>query len=827
MESAIGCEPPALQMTHSYDAQHNEFCAYVLSEEETPFGLTLGNFKSFATSTPKGAVRGLWDANTDQIIFGTHQIAYRLRDRQRTFFPRELKREFTFLPYAQISEFALDERVRVTECFYVPHGPKHDRAVGFVVDVTVHNAGSEPAEVAVFPWALIVGQRFYGEPEKEVHAAVVGDYVRVWNQETGATRWWGASRQPHALVVALREQVLLAAIGRGALREEDHLEEVTPKLAEFVAGRIFGALEYRIEVAAGARETLRVAIVHDVKGDAAARAMFDDLLADDRALHATQRYFANALADARLMTPSLVVNRGVVWAKCNMLRVIKEYPQGWGSTNSPPSDILVSRDTSWFVHGFDYFLPQFSRDAIELFNRFIEPSGQVVEYVRGVSGFSTSYELNINDDTPLHLIAILHHYNATLDHEWVGRLLPLIVKIADYLLTQRDGNGLVYCNAKGVDMHGITSWRNIIPFYTLDGAVTEINAEAVFALDAAAMLCAVAGDGEHWATYSQEARTMREKMIAHLYNADTGAFVLNYDKDGNYQDNLTADEVFPVLFNIAAPAERRRILERLSESDFVTPVGLRTISIADSWYFPSHGFGLLGGIWPDLTLWFAVALARNGFPERAAHWLEAIYASMEAGVSRNTVPGQFAEWFDGGSLTNRGMYMSPWTSAKYLWAVAETVCGLDGYRTSGRPHLSPLIPPEWNWTAAVRVRWGAGRCTYVIDTKRRLIFGDMREASAEEPYRCIYAGRDVSDEVTTSPFEVGAVAFEDEGGAVRMFICNSLDAAREVSIEFRGRAVRRKVAAGELDDFMLTGRPVEREAFASPSDLRALSAEPV
>ena len=112
-----------------------------------------------------------------------------------------------------------------------------------------------------------------------------------------------------------------------------------------------------------------------------------------------------------------------MWAKVNMLRVIKEYPQGWGSTNSPPSDILVSRDTSWFVHGYDYFLPQFSRDAIEVFNRFVEPSGQVVEYVRGVSGFKTSYDLNINDDTPLHLIAILHHYNATLDEEWVRGVL--------------------------------------------------------------------------------------------------------------------------------------------------------------------------------------------------------------------------------------------------------------------------------------------------------------------------------------------------------------------------------------------------------------------
>jgi hypothetical protein len=810
-----------VSVTPSYDAQHNEFCAYVLPESETPFGLTLGNFKSYASCTPKGGVRGLWDADSDQIIFGTHQIAYRLRDRARTILPHQIQREFTFLPYAQISEFALDERLLVRECFYVPHGPAHDRSVAFVVDVALHNTSAEPVDAAIFPWALLVGQRFYGEPEKEVCAGVDGPYLRAWNEQTGAARFWGASREPHAAVVALREQVLQLAMRRGSLRDGG-LAEVTPALAEYVSGRIFGAFEYRLAVAPGARERLRIAVVFDGRGLEAARARFDALMHDEGALEDTQRYYGAALADARLLTPSPTISRGVVWAKCNMLRVIKEYPQGWGATNSPPSDILVSRDTSWFVHGFDYFLPQFSRDAIEVFNRFVEDSGQVVEYVRGVSGFRTSYDLNINDDTPLHLIAILHHYNATLDDAWVRESIPLIVRIADYLLSQRDGNGLIYCSAKGVDMYGITSWRNIIPYYTLDGAVTEINAEAVFALEAAAMLCAVAGEKEHWERYAGESATLREKMMAHLFNVDTGAFVLNYDKDGNYQDNFTADEVFPVLFGVAGPAERRAILTRLSESDFVTPVGLRTISTADSWYFPSHGFGLLGGVWPDLTLWFAVALARNGMIDDCCRWLEAVYATMEEGSARNTVPGQFAEWFDGGSLTNRGMYLSPWTGAKYVWAVAETVCGLDGYRTSGRPHLSPLIPAGWSWTAGVRVRWGAGRCTYVVDVGRQTIYGDMREASAEEPYRCVYAGSNVSDEVTTSPIEVGVVAFEDEGGSVRAFICNLLDASRDVSLEFRGTTIRRQLAAGELLEVVLAGRPADRESYPAAAVLADL-----
>jgi len=427
--------------------------------------------------------------------------------------------------------------------------------------------------------------------------------------------------------------------------------------------------------------------------------------------------------------------------------------------------------------------------------------------------------LNINDDTPLHLIAMLHYYNASLDEAWVRDRIQLVVKLADYMLLQRDAQGLLFCTAKGVDMYGISSWRNIIPFYTLDGAVTEINAEGVFALEAAAMLCAVAGDFSHWETYANEAEALRGAMMDHLFNDDTGAFVLNYDQDRNYQDNFTADEIFPVLFNVANAEQRRAILSRLLEADFVTPVGLRTISTADAWYFPSYGFGLLGGVWPDLTLWFVHALARNGFVEESVRFLAAVYETMEAGSPRNTVPGEFGEWFDGGSFSNRGMYLSPWTGAKYLWAVAETLGGLDGYRTSGRPHLAPIRPKGWRWVAAARVRWGGRRCSYVIDLERDVIYGDMAELSAEDPFVCIFAGRDVSDEVTISPVEVGAIAFEDEKGPVRIFLCNMLDRARDVQVEFRGHTARVAMDAGELREVALFGKPADRRARAARLDV--------
>ncbi len=115
----------------------------------------------------------------------------------------------------------------MTEAFYVPHGPAHDRVVSFVVDVTVHNAGPRARRVRVFPWALLIGQRFYGEPEKQVRANAGERFIRSYGEESGWVRWWGGSRTPGAVVVALREQTLLQGMterhaGRRRAPGRDH-----------------------------------------------------------------------------------------------------------------------------------------------------------------------------------------------------------------------------------------------------------------------------------------------------------------------------------------------------------------------------------------------------------------------------------------------------------------------------------------------------------------------------------------------------------------------------------------------------------------------------
>ena len=65
------------------------------------------------------------------------------------------------------------------------------------------------------------------------------------------------------------------------------------------------------------------------------------------------------------MTPDPEVNRGVLWAKANMLRVQMLSQQGWCFTHDPTrSNNSVCRDTSWYAFGSDYVQPHFSKESL-------------------------------------------------------------------------------------------------------------------------------------------------------------------------------------------------------------------------------------------------------------------------------------------------------------------------------------------------------------------------------------------------------------------------------------------------------------------------------
>ncbi len=414
----------------------------------------------------------------------------------------------------------------------------------------------------------------------------------------------------------------------------------------------------------------------------------------------TQEY-RSILARSSIATPSAVINRGIQWAKVNTVRVQHRYVSGFGFTNDPPQDIVVVRDVAWYVLGSDYVTPEFSRSLLDLCERHaFHAGGKLTEYIHACepSPALHDYELNINDNTPLFVHAAYHHALVSGSDATLGADYPYMRRACEWILSQIH-EGLVTCFADGTNVWGICGWRNIIDGYNLTGAVTEINAECVHALQCtagAARRLGLMGDASR---FEEASEVLRGTINERLTSEKTGMYLLSHANDGDRRHDVTGDLIFTVMFGVANPDVARRILEKLTDADMWTPYGSRTVSSAELGYHPDQGCQLVGGLWPNLTAWTAYCL-RKERPEKLVEGMENIYQYCEPSRPvdfANVVPGQFPERIHGEDYTSRGMAMSPWMPPTYLWLGVEGLLGVNP-RADGL-EIDPAIPPDWHWLA--------------------------------------------------------------------------------------------------------------------------------
>lgn len=405
-----------------------------------------------------------------------------------------------------------------------------------------------------------------------------------------------------------------------------------------------------------------------------------------------------------LKTPSPLLDEAFRYAKDNLARCMRWYSLGWGMSNCPhASTIVVGRDTGWMCFGTDYVAPWFAPEALRVFRDRQKSNGQILEYVEMETGKEEDYGLNVADNTPFYVWAVWHHWRMTADEAFRETLLPSVERAAEHLLRERGASGLLVGVPAGKEVFGSTTWRNIIPNNVHAGEVTEINALSALALRQAAELT---GNSR----YETAADDLTEAINRHLW---TGEGYLLYRMDGVENRQVTGDMLFPVLCGVAPPERARIVLERLGQPDFWSERGMRTVPTSDPLYSPSEAVGLLGGSWPNLTLWYAAAVARFD-PNRALAALETVARPVVEAQSAevNVRQGEFAEYFDGATGVNRGMHLSPWVAPTFLWAVLEGLLGLTW--EGGEPRFAPHFPADWQEVRLSAFRMATGAKEIVL-----------------------------------------------------------------------------------------------------------------
>jgi hypothetical protein len=675
---------------------------YEIADDQLPAGSTLGGPRVTATIKATGAIEKVFSPDSGLTLFGT--VMLRHYDPQTGMaLDQEGRGSFVIHPEHQEHHYTLTGGIGVIEDIFVLSGePEPDGKVdppGVYQTVTLTNQGPEERHISTYSFAIL-----RGDTEQDIEATYDRklNAIVAWNRrQPDQVRIFGTFQKPAGFETTTSYAQSVSESSPGPL-----------SCRTSACGDVLGVLCHTHHLAPREHVTFSYLLSFG-QGREEARSNYRSCPDAVEALQRTKAHYHEALSRAVVLTPDPVVNRGVLWAKANMLRVMTRAPTGWCFVNDPTrSNNSVARDTAWFVFGADYFLPTFSRDALLAYVGNQEESGMMVEYYDIRTGETEDYNLNINDDTPLVVLAIWHYYNTTGDIDFLRKAYPAALRAARYILSQRNDQGLVWCMADGVSDWGICSWRNVIPNYRLSGAVTEVNSECYAALETVSSMARVLGKHEESAELADAAGALYTAINTHLKNPDNGLYYLNIDLDGQPRSDVTSDLVFPVIFNVADGETATAIVSRLNSNDFWTSAGMRTTPRDSPMYTPSLAWGLMGGVWVGVSYWYASAAA----PYAATAMARALHDGFEVysrdPLRHNTVPGQFSEWLHGETLANQGMMLSPWFPPRYLWAAVE---GMAGFETSdGTVRIEPHLAAEWKWLGVQNLQYRGQSLTWIV-----------------------------------------------------------------------------------------------------------------
>lgn len=736
---------------------------YTIAAEKLSAGSTLASPKAALVIKATGAVEKFYspDAGTD--MFGT--LLVRHWDSQSGVTLHRRRAHVTIAPERQEHQIEFSDGIVARERIFVlseaPRGTDlhHVGPPGAYCEIELSNDGDRTVELASYAALRLRGG--FQKPTTAVYDDSANAFVVCSQDDPKKVRIAAFSTKPSSYEVTTDISKIEAERFPGALSNRTIGAADDPiGLAHF---------ENRLEP--GESATLSVVLSFAVDGEDAARQAVASLPSTDRALELTRAYYETTLDRAIVMTPDPEINRGVLWAKANMLRSLLLTEQGWCFVNDPTETTKsVARDSSWFAFGADYVVPWFVRESLGWFANHLTGNGMVVEWYETRTGKTETYGLDINDNTALLILALRHHFCVTGDRAFLERIYPAAICAARHIVAKRGSRGLVWCHAPGSGSRGIVGWRNAIQGYRLAGATTELNSECYAALRAVSLMAQELADEKARAEFDRHADQLRTAMNQHLLDPARGVYFLTIDDAGRPQTDLTSDLVFPILFGVADDDVATNIIATLSRPEFWSSAGLHTVPRDALNYSPVDGAGLLGGIWAGPTFWFAAAAARYN-PELVAEALGMAFKHYaEDPLRYNTVPGQFCEWLHGETLTNQGMMLSPWFAPKYLWAAIEGVAGLASDQKA--VEVRTRLPSHWSWLGVRNVGLrGATASWFTVRTDAMVTYATDPIASVDPARRY---ERDVSDDARVDGDGVACIALRRADG-IALLLGNTLD----------------------------------------------------
>jgi len=304
-------------------------------------GSTLGGPTVCAVIKGTGAIEKVYSVEAGETVFGALVLHHWDARTGMHLAPVETG-TFTLHPEHQERAFVLSNKVAVREDIFVLSGqPGKDGSVdppAVYYTVELRNDSPEAVEIATYAFCQLrgtLGHDIAAKFDKRLRALL------AWNRSNpDLVRVFGCSGQPASFETT-------SHYGRAvALHSPGTLSNTT----DAPGAETLGVFQLVHALKPGEHVAFYYLLSFSGEGRKGAAANYRACPRAAAALERTKTYYHDVLNRAVVLTPNPDVNRGVLWAKANMLRVMLKAPPGWCFVDDPAqSNNSVGRDTACSV----------------------------------------------------------------------------------------------------------------------------------------------------------------------------------------------------------------------------------------------------------------------------------------------------------------------------------------------------------------------------------------------------------------------------------------------------------------------------------------------
>jgi len=353
-----------------------------------------------------------------------------------------------------------------------------------------------------------------------------------------------------------------------------------------------------------------------------------------------------------------------------------------------------------FLAGVPYFLSYFGRDSfwsikgallLGDFKHVKDCLNMFAKYQSEVSTESKKpgkipHEIWLNgepnyystDSSLLFIISLLDYYYHTQDKEYLEDIFPTIKQTLGFITKSLE---------KGRINHGKlgflkdTTWMDS---YNRGNTAIEMQALVVACLDASIKIASILKNKKLMKEWKQE----REKAFNVLKGFKKNGFWIDHQNQNKTPSkSITANPLFLLVLNLVTKQEAVKINEFLEKNQLITDYGVRSRAKNSQGYSP--GKYHKGGIWPFLTGIYLTGIYRYKIKDRfnMLNNFHKYYQTFSYGMAPEYINGSN---FSFKSLNHKSCFLCLWSSALFIRAALEGVCGI--HVKKGKLVVSPNLP---------------------------------------------------------------------------------------------------------------------------------------